>query len=27
VYVIFITMKLTGVLNKVKTLKDPRKNF
>ena len=27
VYVVFITMKLTGVLNKVKTLKDPRKNF
>jgi hypothetical protein len=25
--VVFITMKLTGVLNKVKTLKDPRKNF
>ena len=27
VYVVFITMKLTGVLNNVKTLKDPRKNF
>ena len=27
VYVVFITMKITGVLSKVKTLKDPRKNF
>jgi hypothetical protein len=27
VYVVFITMKLTGVLNKIKTLKDPRKNI
>ena len=27
VYVVFITMKITGVLNKIKSLKDPRKNF
>ena len=27
VYVVFITMKITGVLNKIKTLKDPRTNF
>ena len=27
VYVVFITMKITGVLNKIKTLKDPRKNI
>ena len=27
VYVIFITAKLTGMLDKIKTLKDPRKNF
>ena len=27
VYVVFITMKLTGVINKIKALKDPRKNF
>jgi len=26
VYVIFITAKLTGMLDKIKTLKDPRKN-
>ena len=27
VYVVFITAKLTGMLDKIKTLKDPRKNF
>ena len=27
VYVVFITMKLSGVLNKIKSLKDPRKNI
>jgi len=27
VYVIFITAKLTGMLDKIKTIKDPRKNF
>ena len=27
VYVIFITAKLTGMLDKIKTLKDPRKNI
>ena len=27
VYVVFITMKITGVLNKIKSLKDPRKNI
>ena len=26
IYVIFITAKLTGILDKVKKLKDPRKN-
>jgi hypothetical protein len=26
IYVIFITVKLTGMLNKIKSLKDPRKN-
>jgi hypothetical protein len=25
--VVFITMKITGALNKIKSLKDPRKNF
>jgi hypothetical protein len=25
--VVFITMKVTGVINKIKALKDPRKNF
>jgi len=27
VYVVFITAKLTGMLNKIKNIKDPRKNF
>ena len=27
VYIIFITAKLSGMLNKIKNLKDPRKNF
>ena len=27
VYVVFITAKLTGVVNKIKSLKDPRKNI
>jgi len=27
VYVVFITAKLTGMLDKIKTIKDPRKNF
>ena len=27
VYVVFMTAKLTGMLDKIKTLKDPRKNF
>jgi hypothetical protein len=27
VYVVFITAKLTGMINKIKTLKDPRKNI
>ena len=27
VYVIYITAKLTGMLGKIKALKDPRKNF
>jgi hypothetical protein len=27
IYVIFITAKLTGILNKIKKLKDPRKNY
>ena len=27
VYVIYITAKITGVLGKIKALKDPRKNF
>ena len=27
VYVVFITAKLTGILKKIKSLKDPRKNY
>jgi hypothetical protein len=27
VYVIYISAKLTGMLDKIKTIKDPRKNF
>jgi|TARA_B110000196_G_C20547678_1_gene387332 hypothetical protein len=27
VYIVFITAKLTGMLNKIKSIKDPRKNF
>ena len=27
VYVVFITAKLTGMLNKIKNINDPRKNF
>jgi hypothetical protein len=27
VYIVYITAKLTGMLDKIKTLKDPRKNF
>ena len=27
VYVIYITARLTGMLSKIKALKDPRKNF
>ena len=27
VYVVFITAKLTGMLNKIKNIRDPRKNF
>ena len=27
IYVIYISAKITGILDKVKSLKDPRKNF
>ena len=27
VYIVYISAKLTGMLDKIKTLKDPRKNF
>ena len=27
VYVVYITAKLTGMINKIKSLKDPRKNI